>query len=162
MKTSGSQNRNEEIERKFLVNGYDFKHGIEPVHIRQGFISTHKEHVIRIRTCGQKAFITLKSSGSGITRKEYEYEIPYRDAAKLFETFCLKPLIEKNRYPITYKGAKWDVDEFLGVNQGLVLAEIELDSENESFEKPPWLGEEVTGDPRYYNARLAVKPYTSW
>ena len=162
MESGGSQNRHEEIERKFLVNGNDFKHGTEPVFIRQGFISTHKEHVLRIRTCGQKAFITLKSSGSGITRKEYEYEIPYTDATELLETFCLKPLIEKNRYRITYKDANWDVDEFLGVNRGLVLAEIELGSEDETFINPPWLGKEVTDDPRYYNARLAELPYTAW
>jgi len=151
----------QEIERKFLVISDDFKTGTEPVFIRQGFISTHKDHVVRVRIQGNKGFLALKGSGSGITRIEFEYEIPVEDAHQILEVFCTTT-IEKFRYKLLSEKHAWEVDEFLKENSGLTMAEIELQSEDEDFLKPSWLGKEVTGDPRYYNANLIDHPFCNW
>jgi len=150
-----------EIERKFLVISNDFKSGVEPLFIRQGFISTHKDHVVRVRIQGKKAFLAIKGNGSGITRIEFEYEIPAGDAHQMLETLCQKT-IEKFRYVISSGTHHWEVDEFLKENSGLVIAEIELQSEDEDFVIPSWLGKEVTADPRYYNANLIDHPFRKW
>ena len=151
-----------EIERKFLVTSNAYKAGITPVLIQQGFISTEKDRVVRVRVKGDKAFLTIKNAGIGISRNEYEYPIPQEDAKELLEGFCLQPLLEKYRYIVEYEGHTWEVDEFLGENEGLVVAEIELRSEDDPFRKPDWLGNEVTRDERYYNANLVDHPYNIW
>ena len=151
-----------EIERKFLVRGDDYKAGITPVFIRQGFVSTNKDSVVRVRIYGNTGFLALKGSGSGISRTEYEYEIPVEDAQKLLEEFCKGSIIEKFRNVVEYESHTWEVDEFMGENSGLIIAEIELTHENEEFTKPPWVGDEVTGDPRYYNVNLLNKPFAEW
>jgi len=150
-----------EIERKFLVISDDYKAGIEPVFIRQGFVSTHQDHVVRVRIQGNKGFLALKGSGSGITRIEFEYKIPLEDAHQILEELCTTT-IEKLRYEIPSGKHGWEVDEFLKDNSGLVIAEIELQSEDEDFIKPSWLGKEVTGESRYYNANLIDHPFCNW
>ena len=152
----------QEIERKFLVLDESFKSDITPVYVRQGFISTDKDTTIRVRVAGDKAFLTLKNAGNGITRSEFEYEIPTADAEELLNTFCQPAIIEKNRYIVKHSNHNWEVDEFLGDNQVLIIAEIELQSEHEHFSIPSWLGEEVSKDPRYYNANLISNPYSNW
>lgn len=151
-----------EIERKFLVKDDRFKALGNGEHIRQGFLSTDKERVVRVRIRGGKAWLTVKGMSAGATRAEFEYSIPLRDATYLLDRLCLRPTIEKYRYLAPHAGFTWEVDEFLGDNEGLVLAEIELPSENTPFELPDWIGEEVTGDPRYYNSNLVSHPFKSW
>lgn len=152
----------EEIERKFLVNSQVFKTMGEKHHIHQGFLSTEKERVVRIRLMDEHAWITVKGKSQGAARAEFEYEIPPSDAQLILENICLKPTIEKYRYKIYYEGHTWEVDEFLGENEGLVVAEIELEEAGQAFTKPDWIGEEVTDDPRYYNASLVRNPYKMW
>lgn len=147
-----------EIERKFLVINDDYKRGSTGVLYKQGYISSQPGRTVRVRTAGDKAWLTIKGPTVGSTRSEFEYQIPYEDALYLF-TLCEAGYIEKLRYAVLYKGMVWEVDEFLGDNQGLVIAEIELDSENQSFPLPPWIGSEVTGDPRYYNSNLIHQPF---
>jgi len=151
-----------EIERKFLVISDAFKKGIDPLFIHQGFINTDKNSVVRVRMQGSEGYLALKSSGSGISRIEFEYEIPVEDAFEMLRDLCRGPTIEKLRYMPEYKGHLWEVDVFMKENSGLVIAEIELTSEDEDFSKPRWLGDEVTGDPRYYNANLIDLPFSRW
>ena len=152
-----------EIEKKFLVKGNNYKDFyIKKIFIKQGFLNTKKERVVRIRTTGEKAYITIKGTGKGAVRPEFEYEIPVKDAIKLLETICEKPIIEKNRHIIPWGNFEWEVDEFLSDNNGLVIAEIELQYENQEFPKPDWLGTEVTDDPKYFNSNLVKSPYSSW
>ena len=129
---------------------------------RQGYLNSAKERTVRIRTAADKAFLTIKGLAVGATRSEYEYEIPFDDGQTLLETLAEKPLIEKKRYKIAVQDLIWEIDEFLGDNEGLIIAEVELASEGQRFEKPTWLGEEVTGDPRYYNSNLVSNPFTRW
>jgi CYTH domain-containing protein len=128
---------------------------------RQGYLSTVKERTVRVRTVEDKGYLTIKGIAMGASRMEFEYEIPRQDADTLLE-ICEKPLIEKNRYKIKHGGFVWEVDEFFGVNQGLIVAEIELESEDQFFSKPDWVGKEVTGDSRYFNANLIKNPYAKW
>ena len=151
-----------EIERKFLVSSDAFKVGVTPVFIRQGFISADKDNVVRVRIQGTQGFLTLKGSGSGISRIEFDYEIPLKDADEMLKIMCSGIIIEKFRYVIKYKGHTWEVDEFMKENSGLVVAEIELKAEDEAFHKPPWTGKEITGDPVYYNVNLIQLPYSKW
>lgn len=151
-----------EIERKFLLNGTAWKKLAEGTPYRQGYLNSTKERTVRVRTIGDKGFLTIKGISIGATRSEYEYEIPHADAAALLDDLCEKPIIEKNRYKIPHAGFTWEVDEFFGENDGLVVAEIELESEEQSFDKPDWVGEEVTGDPRYFNSSLITQPYSQW
>ena len=151
----------EEIERKFLVRGTDWRSG-GSTEYRQGYLSTDKERTVRVRTSGNRAWLTVKGITRSSTRPEYEFEIPAGDARELLDHLCLRPLIEKRRFRVEYQGFTWEVDEFFGDNAGLVVAEIELAAEDQPFEKPPWVGEEVTGDPRYFNANLVARPYKSW
>jgi adenylate cyclase len=151
-----------EIERKFLLIGTDWKDLATGISYRQGYLNSVKERTVRVRTIADKGFLTIKGVTVGATRVEYEYEIPHSDAQALLNELCEKPLIEKNRYKIAHQGFIWEVDEFFGENNGLVVAEIELESADQPFDKPYWVGEEVTGDPRYFNSSLIKKPYTEW
>ena len=151
-----------EIERKFLVKGDAWKSLAKATRYRQGYLNSVKERTVRVRTVGDKGFLTVKGITTGASRAEYEYPIPASDAEALLNDLCEKPLIEKNRYKIKDGNLTWEVDEFFGENQGLIVAEVELESESQSFEKPGWVGEEVTGDPRYFNANLIKHPYTKW
>jgi adenylate cyclase len=152
-----------EIERKFLVRNDSWKKGATGKYFRQAYIySDNGECTTRIRIAGDDAFITLKGKSVNITRAEYEYEIPVNDAKEMMNIFCSGSAVEKYRYIVMADGAKWEVDEFTGDNQGLVVAEIELPDETAQFVRPEWLGEEVSQDSRYTNACLAKKPYKNW
>jgi adenylate cyclase len=148
-----------EIERKFLVKGEAWKALAAGVKYRQGYLNSVKERTVRVRTIGGKGYLTVKGITTGATRSEYEYEIPAADAGAMLTDLCEKPLIEKNRYTIRMGDHVWEIDEFFGENQGLVVAEVELASEDQVFEKPGWIGEEVTGDPRYFNSNLIKHPF---
>jgi len=150
-----------EIERKYLLVGDEWKSLGEGTLYRQGYLNSQKERVVRARTMGDKAALTIKGITVGATRLEFEYEIPFSDCESLLE-LCEQPLIEKTRYKIKFDGLVWEIDEFHGVNDGLVVAECELESEDQEITKPTWVGEEVTGDPRYYNSNLIANPFTTW
>ncbi|MCF8230615.1 MAG: CYTH domain-containing protein [Bacteroidales bacterium] len=151
-----------ETERKFLVKHTGFKESFSHKYeVKQGYLSTEPKHVVRIRTLDGKGFITIKGRSSGLTRQEFEYEIPGKDALEMMGAMC-STLIEKFRYIVYYKGMKWEVDEFFNDNEGLMLAEIELDDEKQDFEQPSWLGAEVSNNEKYYNAYLINYPYKTW
>ena len=151
-----------EIERKFLVTENSWRSLAAGTRYRQGYLNSAKERTVRVRTIDDKGFLTIKGITTGASRAEYEYEIPVADADTLLDDLCEKPLIEKNRYKIDFEGFVWEVDEFFGENQGLIVAEVELESEDQAFEKPGWIGEEVTGDPKYFNSNLVNNPYLKW
>jgi adenylate cyclase len=153
-----------EIERKFLVKDGAWKIGAKGVHYRQGYIRTESKVTVRVRIAGEKGILTIKgkSSESGLSREEFEYEIPKVDAQKMLESVCGPEQIEKLRYKIKQGKHTWEVDEFLGDNHGLVVAEIELSSEDEKFDKPEWVGKEVSDDRRYGNSNLAKTPFKKW
>lgn len=151
-----------EIERKFLVKGTDWKKLAQGIRYRQGYLNSARERTIRVRTIGDKGFLTVKGITAGATRPEYEYEIPAADADAMLTDLCEKPLIEKNRYKIPAGPHVWEIDEFFGENRGLIVAEVELASEDQAFEKPAWVGKEVTGDPRYFNSNLIKCPFAKW
>ncbi len=150
-----------EIERKFLTTSDAFRTLAKPGRLVQAYLSIGETAVVRLRISDRGAWITVKGSRSGISRAEFEYAVPVADAEMMLK---LSPyaIIEKNRYRIPYGGFVWEVDEFLGLNQGLVIAEIELPDEAAIFEKPQWIGEEVSQDPRYQNSNLAIHPYSVW
>lgn len=150
-----------EIERKFLVKEGAWREASAKTY-RQGYLSTVKERTVRVRTIDDKAFLTIKGETVGATRREYEYEIPLEEANELLDELCERPLIEKKRHKLVHGGLTWEIDVFFGDNEGLIFAEVELESENQVFEKPDWVGEEVTADPRYYNANLITNPYRLW
>ena len=150
-----------EIERKFLVTGEAWRRESSGVSLRQGYLSTVPERVVRVRTQGDLAVLTIKGLSVGAKRAEFAYEIPLDDGLQLLE-LCKKPLIEKTRYEIEHAGLTWEVDEFHGVNEGLIVAECELESEDQPIEIPDWVGAEVTADPRYYNANLIARPFSTW
>lgn len=149
-----------EIERKFLVAGTTWRHGAG-VRFSQGYLNRDKERTVRVRLAGEKAFLTVKGLSIGASRAEFEYEIPVSDAEQLLK-LSDGPVIEKIRRVIQLENVTWEVDEFLGENAGLVVAEIELQSEDQAFAKPEWIGEEVTSDARYFNSSLATQPFSSW
>jgi adenylate cyclase len=151
-----------EIERKFLPASDGWRGLGEATLMRQGYLSSDPLRTVRVRIEGERAAITIKSKSTGATRGEWEYEIPVADAAELLERLCEQPLVEKVRHRIAHADHTWEVDEFLGRNAGLVVAEIELGTEDEAFEKPGWIGQEVTGDARYYNSSLIRLPYSTW
>ena len=152
-----------EIERKFLVVGNSWKKDPVGVLFRQGYLNSAKERTVRVRTIADKGFLTVKGLTVGCTRLEFEYEIPFTDAEKMLNELAEKPIIEKLRYVIPCdNGLKWEIDEFLGVNQGLIVAEIELPSEKAGFTKPKWLGKEVSLDPRFFNSNLVSNPFRTW
>lgn len=152
-----------EIERKFLVQDDGWRQlARDPVRIRQGYIIGSTKASVRVRVSGERAWLNIKSATVGVTRAEFDYEIPLSEAEQLIDTLCVRPLIEKTRYFVDHAGHCWEVDVFEGDNAGLVVAEIELGSEDEPFERPPWAGKEVSQDPRYYNAALVNLPYSRW
>jgi|TARA_B100000676_G_scaffold87397_1_gene87266 adenylate cyclase len=151
-----------EIERKFLIKEKPFSIAKRSLKINQGYIINEKSKVIRVREKGDDYFLTIKGNNIGISRLEYDFPISKEDAKELIFHFCKTTLIEKTRHYIEHKGHTWEVDEFHGKNNGLIVAEIELESEDEKFEIPDWVGEEVTQDDRYYNMNLAIHPFTSW
>ncbi len=152
-----------ETERKFLI--YKDKWQIigkpDKEFYRQGYLHTDDLKTIRVRQAGSKGFLTIKAKTSGLARMEYEYEIPFEEAGQLLDTLAVSSLT-KYRYKMPFGEHLWEVDEFLGDNEGLVIAEIELKSEAEEFLLPEWVGKEVTGDKKYYNASLSRKPYKDW
>ena len=150
-----------EIERKFLVVGDAWRDLDAGVLYRQGYLNRDRERVVRVRTMGPQAVLTVKSAPTGLTRQEFEYPIPLADAEELL-ALCLQPIIEKTRRMIPLGELLWEVDEFHGVNEGLVLAECELRSENQAVARPAWVGREVTGDPRYFNSNLIARPFGTW
>lgn len=149
-----------EIERKFLVCGTDWRAGPSTL-FRQGYLNRDKQRTVRVRIAGDRAYLTIKGISSGAACAEFEYEIPLADAEQLL-SLCDGPLIEKTRYVVPHAGMLWEVDEFHGANSGLIVAEIELQAAAQQFDKPAWVGREVTGDKRYFNSSLAVAPYTTW
>jgi CYTH domain-containing protein len=151
-----------EIERKFLVRGESWRAAAcASTPYRQGYLSTVKERTVRVRIAGAKAYLTVKGVAVGASRDEFEYEIPLADARYMLEAMC-EVLVEKTRWIVPHEGHRWEVDEFGGANAGLVVAEIELEHEDEAFARPDWVGEEVTHDPRYSNANLARAPWRAW
>ena len=151
-----------EIERKFLVQGDNWR-GLAPGrHYRQGYLSTQAARTGRVRVVEDSGYLTIKGAITNATRTEFEYAIPVEDAHAMLDTLCERPLIEKTRYRIEHQGLVWEVDEFAGENAGLLLAEVELDAEDQAIALPDWIGEEVTGDPRYYNANLIANPFCQW
>ncbi|MBU2651898.1 MAG: CYTH domain-containing protein [Bacteroidetes bacterium] len=151
-----------EIERKFLVKNKDYRIGARAKAIRQGFLNLDKNRLVRVRLSGDKAYITVKGPDKGIQRLEFEYSIPPEEAVIMLDELCQKPLIEKTRYYVSFEGFTWEIDEFVGDNEGLIVAEIELEYEGQDFPQPGWLGLEVSGENRYYNASLVNYPYKSW
>jgi adenylate cyclase len=149
-----------EIERKFLVSGTEWRQGFA-IRIRQGYLSRDKQCTVRVRSAGDRAYLTVKGASQGPSRPEFEYPIPIEDVDPLL-ALCDRPPLEKNRYTLQHAGATWEIDEFLGANSGLVVAEIELEQEGQQFQRPAWLSREVTGDPRYYNSNLIAAPYETW
>ena len=150
-----------EIERKFLVIGNEYKTGAKKQFIKQGFLSTDPERVVRVRIASKRSWLTLKSKNIGSIRKEFEYQIPIEEANEII-ALCIQPIIEKIRYKIQHDRHIWEVDEFMGANEGLVIAEVELSSEDEILSLPKWVGTEVTDDPKYYNNNLITNPYSNW
>lgn len=151
-----------EIERKFLIDKNilgSLKNGYQ---IKQGYIKTVDFTTVRIRIRDKEAFLTLKSKNKGTSRLEFEYPIPLNDANEMLENLCQSALVEKTRYLVEHVGHTWEVDIFEGSNQGLMIAEIELNREDESFVLPKWIKEEVSHDARYYNSNLIEDPYTKW
>ncbi len=154
-----------EIERKFLVTGDGWRTGAVPVVIRQGYLADTNRASIRIRVAGDRGFLTVKSrpaAAARLTRAEYEYEIPVADANAMLDSLCPGPLIEKVRHTVRHAGTAWVVDVFAGDNAGLIVAEVELEREDQPVALPDWVGEEVTSDSRYLNVNLARAPFRSW
>ncbi|BCX89392.1 adenylate cyclase [Methylomarinovum tepidoasis] len=152
-----------EIERKFLVRDDRWRAlASRRSRIRQGYLNRAEDCSVRVRSADGRGWLNIKSVTIGARRHEYEYEIPWQDAEEMLDTLCRRPLIEKTRYFVEHQGHLWEIDVFEGDNAGLVVAEIELNDPHESFVKPPWIGREVTEDPRYYNTCLAQNPYRNW
>jgi adenylate cyclase len=151
-----------EIERKFLLVGDAWRTLGEPVLLRQGYLSSDPDRTVRVRIEGDAGTLTIKGRSQGATRAEWEYPVPLADAIELLDRLCEQPLIEKYRRRIAFASHTWEVDEFLGANAGLAFAEIELASEDEPFDKPDWIGEEVTHDRRYFNSSLIKLPFSAW
>lgn len=156
-----------EIERKFLVKTEEWRTN-NGAHYRQGYLCIDKERTVRVRTVQEQAsgaqhgYLTIKGKSVGASRAEYEYEIPILEAHELLDHLCQRPLIEKIRHRIAHGAVTWEVDEFLGENAGLVVAEVELTAADQAFEKPAWVGQEVTDDARYFNSSLVTHPFTQW
>jgi adenylate cyclase len=152
-----------EIEHKFLLANEDWRRAVDRSEIfRQGYLSSQPTSSIRVRICEHRAWLNIKSATVGTHRLEYEYEIPVADAEEILAHLCKKPLIEKTRHYVRHGNDLWEIDEFEGANQGLIVAEIELDDIGQIFDRPAWLGTEVTDDLRYYNNNLALHPYSEW
>lgn len=151
-----------EIERKFLVIGDAWRTLGRGTSYRQGYLSTERDRTVRVRMAGERGFLTIKGATEGIARREFEYEIPVQEAAEMLDHLCDRPLIEKTRHRIPWGDLVWEVDEFWGDNEGLIVAEIELPAPTYPLELPDWIGTEVSHDPRYFNAALAKLPFKRW
>lgn len=152
-----------EIERKFLLKTEAWRDEVsDSMRLVQGYLARGPRSAVRVRIQGEKAELNVKHTLDGIERLEFEYEIPLDDARQMLDRVALRPLIDKTRYHVHHGGHLWEIDEFYGDNAGLVVAEIELGSTDEPFERPDWLGEEVSSDRRYYNSNLSELPYTQW
>jgi len=150
-----------EIERKFLVRDIRGIDGSPGIAYRQGYLSTDPDRTVRIRRAGEHAYITVKGRSSGASRAEFEYEIPVADADAML-ALCIPPLVEKVRHRVEHAGRIWEVDVFAGANEGLIVAEVELPDEDAIVDVPSWIGDEVTGDVRYFNANLIAHPFREW
>lgn len=151
-----------EIERKFLVVSDGWRNLGEGVLYRQGYLASRDGITVRVRVAGETGYLTIKGTTQGISRAEYEYAIPLADATELLDTLCDRPLIEKKRYRIHWEGVLWEVDEFMGANEGLILAEVELADAEQLIHLPDWVGQDVSDDPRYFNVSLVQYPYREW
>lgn len=151
-----------EIERKFLLANDLWRDGAAGTLYRQGYLCTDPGRTVRVRVGGDTAILAVKGGGDGLARAEFEYRIPLAEGLQLLDSLCLRPLVEKYRYRVPFGGLTWEIDEFLGANAGLLLAEVELERVDQPVPLPPWVGREVTGDPRYYNARLVRHPFGTW
>jgi adenylate cyclase len=151
-----------ETERKFLVKSDNWRNLAPGILYRQGYIASSEARTVRIRVAGDLGYITIKGVSVGISRSEFEYAIPVEDAMEMLDTLCDRPLIEKYRHKIAIGPLVWEVDEFLGENQGLIMAEVELSDAQQEITLPEWIGTEVSGDPRYFNANLAKHPFSKW
>ncbi len=151
-----------EIERKYLVVDDSWRSQAAGTAFRQGYLSTVKERTVRVRVAGDRGYLTVKGITVGAVRTEFEYEIPIADADQILNELCEQPLIEKTRYVIKANGLTWEIDRFAGVNEGLVVAEVELEDEAQQIVPPEWIGEEVTHDARYFNANLIAHPFSEW
>jgi adenylate cyclase len=152
----------QEIERQFLVKGTDWRRQGGKTLFRQGYLARSSSHAVRVRLAGDRAWLTIKGPTHGLRRLELEYAIPTAEAVEMLDTLCVGAIIEKHRYHIAHAGLIWEVDEFHGLNEGLVIAEVELQHEEQEIDLPEWVGEEVSFDPRYYNANLIDHPYSTW
>lgn len=151
-----------EIERKFLVQGNQWKSLATGSYYRQGYLVGDPNTTVRVRIAGELGFLTIKGRVKNLSRPEFEYEIPIDEARQMLDLWCGNQVIEKNRYCIHYQSLIWEVDEFLGANAGLVIAEVELESADQEFNQPDWVGHEVSEDVRYYNSYLVKHPYRTW
>ncbi len=152
-----------EIERKFLVRDDSWREASDGgTPMVQGFLSTNRERVVRVRVAGEQGTLTIKGLGQGAARPEFEWAVPVDEAREVLETLGIRPLIEKTRHRVEHRGLTWEIDVFAGRNAGLVVAEVELDQEDQEVPLPLWVGDEVTGDSRYANASLAETPYDTW
>jgi CYTH domain-containing protein len=152
-----------EIERKFLLRSAVWRASAGPgTLLRQGYLSTVPERTVRVRRSDGRGWLTVKGLSVGATRLEFEYEVPAADADAMIDALCERPLVEKIRYCVEHQGLTWEIDEFQGENEGLLVAEVELEREDQPLPLPEWAGDEVTSDPRYANANLAVLPFRRW
>ena len=152
-----------EVERKFLVTSDAWRAGVrDALRMRQGYLPGIETASVRVRIAGERAWLKIKSATLDVSRREYEVPIPLADAEEIIDLLCERPLIEKTRHHVPHGRHVWEVDVFEGENAGLVVAEIELGTPDEPFDRPPWLGEEVSHDPRYYNVSLVRHPYRAW
>ena len=151
-----------EIERKYLVLEETWRSRAVGMVFRQGYLSTVKERTVRVRVVGDLGYLTVKGLTVGSVRTEFEYQVPIADAEQMLDELCEQPLIEKTRYVIEENGLTWEIDEFAGANEGLIVAEVELGDESQQVDPPDWVGEEVTNDARYFNANLIAHPFSEW
>jgi len=151
-----------EIERKFLVQGEEWRSQALGTFYAQGYLTTNQGLSVRVRIAGELGYLTIKGPTQGYSRLEFEYPIPLADAQIMLETLCDRPLVTKTRYRIKDQELVWEIDEFQGDNSGLIIAEVELTQENQVIDLPDWIGVEVSGEPRYYNANLVNYPYSQW
>ena len=152
----------QEIERKFLIQDTSIVDSLAGERLTQGYLSHDKNATVRVRIAGTTGWLTIKGKTVGATRSEFEYPVPQEDARQMLDELCNAGVIDKTRYRLPQGELCWEIDVFHGDNDGLIVAEIELPSEDTPFDRPAWLGEEVTGDPRYYNSALSTNPYTQW
>ena len=151
-----------EIERKFLIKDKTWRPPVPGKKYRQGYLSSVPERSVRIRIVDELGYLTIKGISKGASRLEYQYDIPVAEAKVMLAELCEKPIIDKIRYTLEYKGLTWEIDRFFGDNEGLYIAEVELAREDQDIIKPQWVGKEVTEDPRYYNVNLIKNPYGKW